>query len=369
MTPRPVVLQLIPDLPTGGAERMLLNLSRALMDRYCVHVATLFDVNGTDVHRALLEASIPVTSLGKRLGFDPRMLWRVSALVGALRPHIVHTHRAALQYAIPAVAAHRRSRFVHTVHSVAEKEVPAYGRAAHRIAFGCGVSPVVIGDAVEESFVRVYGRRPTATIRHGVPLGDFRVSAAESVEWRRREQIPEDAFVVSTVARLSREKRLDVLLDAFARLRDPAAILAVAGHGEQRAMLEGLALQLGIASQVRFLGVRRDVPSVLAASDVFVLSSEWEGNPLSVMEAMAAQKPVIATAVGGVPELVRAGLTGILVPPGDAAALTRSLARLRDDADLRRNMGTAGRAIATSSHGVEAMAAAYAGLYASLRDS
>jgi len=100
---------------------------------------------------------------------------------------------------------------------------------------------------------------------------------------------------------------------------------------------------LGVERRVRFLGIRADVADILRASDMFMLSSRWEGNPLSVMEAMAAGLPVVSTAVGGVPELVREGATGLLVPPEDAGALAQAMQALVDDPARRRVMGAAAR--------------------------
>jgi glycosyltransferase involved in cell wall biosynthesis len=122
------------------------------------------------------------------------------------------------------------------------------------------------------------------------------------------------------------------------------------------------AAERGVARRVHFLGVRADVAQVLAAADLFALASDWEGTPLAVMEAMAAGLPVVATAVGGVPELVVAGESGVLTPAGDAPALAGALARLAGDAALRHAMSAAASARA-GQFGVDKMVSEYAALF------
>src|SRR5262249_5244968 len=132
--------------------------------------------------------------------------------------------------------------------------------------------------------------------------------------------------VVLTLGRLDAQKGYPVLLEAAAQL--PDADFAVAGEGPERDVLEDLAGRLGIADRVHFLGHRTDVPELLAAADVFALPSLYEGSSLAVLEAMAARRAVVSSAVGGTEELIEDGESGLLVPPGDAAALAGAIRRL-----------------------------------------
>lgn len=146
------------------------------------------------------------------------------------------------------------------------------------------------------------------------------------------------------VARISRWKDQPTLLRALAGLRDLDWRLDLIGDGPLRGQVEELARDLGLAARVRFLGYRHDVPERLAAAQVFALITKWEGFPRSILEAMRAGLPVIATDVGGVRESVVDGLTGWTVPPGDAARLSECLRPLITNPDLRIRMGQAGRA-------------------------
>jgi glycosyltransferase involved in cell wall biosynthesis len=144
---------------------------------------------------------------------------------------------------------------------------------------------------------------------------------------------------------------------------EPRTHLLIVGHGELRHDLERHIDALGLWEQVHVLGVRSDVPRLLNAADVFVLSSDWEGSPLSVMEAMAAGTPVVSTAVGGVPELIEEGESGLLVPPGDARALDGAMQYLLDNPDVRTSMGAASAKRAMEHFDLRVMTEAYEELY------
>ncbi|MCS6922926.1 MAG: glycosyltransferase, partial [Fimbriimonadales bacterium] len=186
-------------------------------------------------------------------------------------------------------------------------------------------------------------------------------------DWRRREGIQEDALLIVHIGRFTKQKNHEMLIRAFAQLRPPAsARLLLVGEGELQPQMEQLVRDLGLAEQIRFLGVRSDIPELLNASDIFVLPSRWEGNPMSVMEAMAAGLPVVATAVGGVPELVENGASGLLVPSDDVAALAQALQTLVDNPSLRATMGHKARQVAQERFDARAMTRAYESLYESI---
>ena len=146
-----------------------------------------------------------------------------------------------------------------------------------------------------------------------------------------------------TVGRLQAPKDALTLLRGLAKLPRGTYEAVIVGDGPDRPELASEARRLGLESVVQLAGERNDVPELLAASDIFVLSSRSEGLPLSILEAMAAGLPVVATTVGGVPELVLEGETGLLVPPGDPQALAGAIERLLDDSTLRGRLGAAGR--------------------------
>ena len=182
--------------------------------------------------------------------------------------------------------------------------------------------------------------KPVTVVPYGVDLERFQPPA--------RDAARNGEVVIGSVGRLSIEKGLDVLLDAVARLQQSGvAVRAVlAGDGPLRAKLEAQAQQLGITSRVEFRGElpHEAVPDVLAELDIFVMPSKAEGFGVAALEAQAMELPVVASRVHGIPDVVRDGRTGLLVPPGNADPLASAIARLAGDRALRQQMGRAGRA-------------------------
>lgn len=182
---------------------------------------------------------------------------------------------------------------------------------------------------------------------------------------RSSEQVPENAVLLLVLANLVPRKGIDVLLEALVGL-DPAPLLWIGGEGPERSALESQAQRLGLAECVHFLGRREDTGDLLAACDVFVMPSRLEGLGVAALEAMAAGRPVVASRVGGLAELVVHERTGLLVPPDDAPALQRALGRVLDDGGLREALGAEGPARIAEGWLAEQMVAAYEALYLEL---
>jgi glycosyltransferase involved in cell wall biosynthesis len=260
---------------------------------------------------------------------------------------------------------------VYTVHSLAEKDVglrtaPMVRALAFRYRLG-GVVPVAVAEEVRATIQRVYGYLDPPLIPNGIPTDEYAPDANRRRRWRQRHGLEPEAIVLTHVGRFAPPKNHALLIEAFAQVRTHTPLyLLLVGGGELEDAVRQQVVELGLQQRVRFLGVRADVPAILNASDLFVLSSRWEGNPLSVMEAMAAGLPVVSTAVGGVPDLVREGETGLLVPSGDAAALARALQALVDDPARREAMGAAARQHAIAHFDIRHTVRGYEQLYESL---
>ncbi len=357
------ITQLVPSLDVGGAERMAALLAIEL--RRLGHeadVVALFPPAGTWIEAALRDAGVPVHHLGKRPGLDLRMVPALARTLRRTRPDVLHTHLHVLKYVLPAWPVAPRTSVVHTLHNLAEHELEAHSRRVHHAAFRLGVAPVAIGAAVAESIVRVYGRAPAATIANGIDLGTVVPPPGARASVGAELGLPPTAPWLLVVGRLTPQKNHALLLRALADPRLAHAHLLVAGTGALQPALADQATAAGLAARVHFLGVRADVPRLCGAADALVLPSSWEGNPLVVMEAMAAGTAVVATAVGCVPELVTPGC-GRLVPPEDAAALATALAEVAVDRALAARLGAAGRERAEARVSAATMAAAYLALY------
>jgi glycosyltransferase involved in cell wall biosynthesis len=172
------------------------------------------------------------------------------------------------------------------------------------------------------------------------------------------------------VARFAPQKNHSLLLRAFAEgpASVPNAHLMLVGDGVLQKQLESQAKDLGLAGQIHFLGLRADIPDVLGAADIFVLSSDYEGNPLSVMEAMSSGLPVVCTAAGGVPGLFKNGKEGLIVQPRDLRGLSSSMEYLLGDREARLSLGKAAERRAREQFDVSTMVEAYEGLYEELVD-
>ncbi len=305
------------------------------------------------------ERGIETRTVRMRNYADLAAVLRLSkSIEGADLAHL-HTGRAtwlgalaAWRAAVPAVTTRRMDRRVKRgwrtnliYRRLVARAVAISPAVAARLAEG-GVpaeSVSTIPSAVDPAaLVAAKGRRPTR--------------ASLGVESEK---------LLLSLARLHERKGIDVLLRAVAKLPEPSR-LWIAGDGPERASLEALARELGIAERVDFLGTRADAPDLLAACDVFVVPSRLEGLGIAALEAMAAGRAVVASRVGGLAEAVVEGRTGLLVPADDADALARALARVLGDDELRAALGNAGPERVAEGFLAGQMVAAYESLYRSV---
>jgi glycosyltransferase involved in cell wall biosynthesis len=207
------VLEVLATLKRAGAERVAVSIATGLdRSRFEPAVVSLYNRFPAGLEAALAEHGIPVWHLGKRSGLDPRMYLRLSRVFRDFKPDVVHTHSYVLRYTLPPALAARVPAMVHTVHNLAGREVGAFGRMVHRVAYRCGVKPVVVGAELARSFIAVYGFRPAAVIANGV---DVEVSGAGR-EWRRTHGFAEEDLLIASVARLDPQKNPLGLVEAFA---------------------------------------------------------------------------------------------------------------------------------------------------------
>jgi glycosyltransferase involved in cell wall biosynthesis len=363
------VLHIVPMLSPGGAERVVVHIVTKLnRHRYEAVVVSLSGRLECDLDRLLEQAGVEVQYLGKPLGFDYRMYSRLHRALRDCRPDVVHTHIQVLRYALPSMLLLKQASLVHTVHNLAEREIEPRARWIHRYAFNHGVVPVAVAQEVALSLERLYGINRCRVISNGIPTDSYASPQTPRSEWRARGGFRDSDVLFVCVARFSPQKNHAVLLKAFAQgpASDPNAHLILAGDGVLREQLQEQAKNLGLVRQIHFLGLRTDIPDVLGAMDVFALSSDWEGNPLSVMEAMASGLPIVSTAVGGVPNLLEDGKEGFIVPPGDVEGLAKSMAFLLRTPQARQSLGMAAARRARKNFDVSTMVQAYEDLYENL---
>ncbi len=362
------VLQLIPTLDRSGAEKQMVLLAKGLpRDRFRVEVAALTRLG--PLAGELERVGIPVASIGKRLKVDPPAMLRLARFLRAGRFDVIQTWiYAADTYG--RVAARRAGV---PVVVTAEMAVDLWkGRTELAVdRFLARWTDRVVGNSVAVvAFYRKAGipAGKLAMIPSGI--GDEEPPDVDGAEVRSGLGLPADAPLALFVGRLADQKGVEYLISALDVLQHvrPNLRTLIVGDGPLRTRLEATAraFRLVDSGRARFLGHRDDVPRLLAASDLLVLPSLYEGLPNVVLEAMRSRKPVVATAAAGTTEVVEDGVTGLLVPLRDPPALARAIREVIDDPDRARRMGEAGRARVEAEFGVGRMVERFAALYEGL---
>ncbi|HKZ05053.1 MAG TPA: glycosyltransferase [Methylomirabilota bacterium] len=323
--------------------------------------------------RGVLDPRVRVHELRKATGRDLGLVPRLAACLRRERVGVVHSHNwQTFFYTVAAAALAGVPARVHGLHGrEAEAPPPRQVRLSRWLARRVSRLIAVSSDLGRE-LVKEWGvpAERVTVIPNGVDLDGF--AHPGPVEPIREElRLAPEHRVIMTVGGLRPVKDYPTLIRAFARVhavRREARLVIVGGErgGGRQDELEALAASLGVGPMVLFLGVRLDINRLLALSDVYVNSSVFEGMSNTVLEAMAASRPVVATDVGGNPELVRDGVSGYLVPPRDEAALAARLTELLADPGLAKAQGAAGRALVESEHAMARMVTAYEDCYEDL---
>lgn len=368
----PHVVHVIDGLGAGGAEQLLCAYAphlRALGKP--VSVLVLSDRNGNPRAHTLREAGIPV----RLVPVDKlRRLDQISTFVRALRaerPMLVHAH---LEFSSLLSAATRRLHGAPVVATLHTLETPTLANrdgmrrlVMHKALDRCADRVLCLSVAAK-TLMRQNGlaHAPIDVIPNGIDIEAFRpAQPATRAAVRRELGLSPDAPVILTVAVLRPAKGIDRLVTALAAVRQhhPDVELLVVGDGPQLAALQRQAAEEGVADCVRFTGFRSDIAAIMGAADVFVLPTLDDAQPTVVMEAMACGVPVIASAVGGIPEMMQDDDAGILVPPNDVVALAEALGALLADPARRQRMSAAARRTAVLRFSLERQAARLNALY------
>lgn len=328
---------------------------------------------------------VPLTELGREISplRDIVAALKLAKLIREERPHILHTHTAKAgtigRLAALLAGPSRPSIVVHTFHGhVLRGYFDPVRTAAFRLLeqtlARVATALVAVSPEVRDELVRL-GVAPASkfvVIRLGIEL-EKRVHAEPGLreESRRTLGVTPGRFFVGWVGRMTGVKRVDDVLLTIARLRELGVdvVLGLIGDGPDREGVEARAHELGIIRHCLFLGYQEEVAPFYAAFDAVVLPSANEGTPVSVIESLAAGRPVVATRVGGVPDVVREGVDGFLVGTGDIEALAERLSRLALDPELRARMGEAGRDRILERYAVDRLIDDIDGLYRSLLEA
>ena len=348
----------------GGAEEMVLNLVRHLPERFepvvcCINQAGPI---GEEIEKTGVPFHVFHLNPGVR---RPLHVLEIQRRLRELKPDIVHTflltaslygRLAAILAGVPIV--------IGTEVNIYENKRPHHALAEHFLMRGTD-RVVVSAESVRDFYIKQVHAAPEKVdvIYNAVDFSQLQTTTSRDA-LRASVGVPTGAPLAGIIARLTEQKAHRYLFEAMASTPGlEATHLLVVGDGELRDELRAMSERLGLSARVHFLGARRDLGDLLAAIDVFVMPSLWEGLPLSMVLAMGAGLPVVATRVAGIPEVVQDGTTGLLVPPADAPAFGAALARLIADPGLRQEMGAAASAFVRPRFGVDGYVASVSDLY------
>jgi glycosyltransferase involved in cell wall biosynthesis len=358
------IVHVLSSFGMGGQERVALDLASG-QAAAGHHVLTVSLAAGPDGPLAaeFRARGLDIATVAKRPGRDVVLFAELAALFRRRRADVVHTHnpQPLLFSSLPARAS--GAALVHTKHGVNPDN---RRRLAMRRVAGRLVSAFVAVSEPTAAVARARGECASSRLHvvpNGIDLDRFRPDQIARRAVREELGIPHDAFAVGTVGRLYVEKGHEFLIRALAPVLGDGFHLVITGEGPERANLTAQIAALPRPGAVHLTGNRRDVPRVLAALDAFTLTSKSEGLPLVIPEAMAAGLPVVATAVGGVPQVVDDGETGFLVPYGDDAALRDRMVALDGDRQRARRIGATARERALGRYSSRRMVDDYLDLY------
>jgi glycosyltransferase involved in cell wall biosynthesis len=360
------ILQLIETSEEGGAETVMLSLAKSLRERG--HNCTMGLLQMGWLNDELKKAGFETIIMRQKISYDLACLWNLVALIRKRKIDIVHAHEFMMNTYGTLAGILTRTPVITTVHGKNYYWEKKRRRAAYRVVSRFS-KMVAVSEDMGRFLAKEVGisKRRITTIYNGVDFKGHNGSPSSRVAAATREalSIPAQSPIIATVGRLVAVKDHSTLLKAAVKVirSCPAVIFLICGDGELRGRLENEARELGIAENVRFAGFRNDIFDLLQISDVYVCSSLSEGLSLSILEAMAAGKPVIATNVGGNPEVVVNGETGILVPPQDPEILASRIVSLLRDKPLSQQFGLKGQWRTDEKFSYERMVHSYQQLY------
>lgn len=362
------VLHLTETSEPGGSETVLANIASGLDSvRYSSLVCLLEEGWLTE---RLSELAVEFVIIKNKRPYDPVFLMKLIKLIKKRNINIIHAHEFMMNVYGAVAGKFAGVPMMGTVHCKLYFPDKKMRILSYRLAVSLCSRMILVSEDLRRFFIKTLklrNERKLLTLYNGVDIDKYS-SGSRNDDKRSELNIPRDSVIACTVGSLFKVKGLDILLESIklVLLRFPNFRLLIAGDGDQMAFLKTKAIELNLGNSVRFLGFRDDIPDILKLSDFYVCSSLSEGLSLSILEAMTAGKPVIATAVGGNPELVSDQNNGLLAPPADPKALAEKIMMLIEDTTLRHSMSRRSFEIARDKFSLKQMIDNYQKLYEEL---
>ncbi len=363
MERKPHILQLIETGGPGGAERVLINLATRLNRSEGVRCSVGIFKDGW-LRQRLIEAHVPVHVFSSKHSFDLPFLFSLMRRLRRERVQLIHSHEFTMNFYAGLAGSLLGIPVVATVHGKSYYPSARRRVQAMRLLRRLGAGVVAVSSDLRDFLERELGMREVRVIPNGIDIAAY--SGADRDAVRRELGFGVEDRVIGAIGNLYPVKGHAVLLEALARLKHPRIHVVIAGRGEEEPRLRGLMESLSLQGRVHLLGFREDVPRLLSAFDAYALPSFSEGQSLALMEAMAAGLPIVASRVGGNPELIRDGESGLLFEAGNPEDLALKLKTVVDSDALAESMAAKARERAAADFSLDAMMARYRALYAEL---
>lgn len=328
------VLEVIDSLGSGGAESLLKNfvLEAKKNNVFNIEIATLY--SNAIFKKEIEDAGIPVWTLGLTYKYDLRGVTKLIKLIKERKYDIIHVHLfpADVFAAIASLFLPRNIKWIFSEHGAHNRRrTLKIFKILDNFTYSRYSKIVCVSKQVELVLLNWIpsNKGKTKVIPNAVPIPKFLNPCSVKT------------YDILFVGRLTKQKSVEILLKAINILKNKYSRnlkIAIVGDGELKENLNNLTVELGVNKEVKFLGVRKDVKELMVSSKIFVLPSRWEGFGIVIIEAMSNMLPVIATSVGGIPELIENGKDGILVPPENPKALARAINSLLENKELREKL-------------------------------
>lgn len=328
------IVQVMPEFGLAGAETMCENLTYELVKLgHQVTIISLYDFHSPITDR-LENSGIRIIYLNKKPGLDFSMIFKLLKVFKEENTDVIHTHRYVMQYAIPAAVLAGVRRRVHTVHNVAKQENSYLARKLNYLFYKINrVVPVALSNLIKKTIIIEYGLKPESipVILNGIDLSKCIVKKDYDID---------NCFKVLHIGRFSEQKNHNMLIKAFGEFckKAPNSVLQLIGDGEKKEEIKQLVANLGISDKVEFLGLKENVYKYLNTADVFVLPSLYEGMPMTLIEAMGTGLPIIATNVGGIPDMLVSGVEALIIDL-DVNELSSTMMRVYKEKQTRESLG------------------------------
>lgn len=324
MSEKTKIVEVIPALGIGGAEKLVCDIcSNMNREKFDLTLIVFYDEKEKLYYKNLQKIGVKIVSLNKKGGFQPVLFFRLAKILNKIKPDVIHSHLSSNLYLCYYYFWHKKQYGVHTIHNQAEKELNGHNRKIMQYLYRHrNVKAVAISDEIEKSVFKVYdiAKEKVALINNGVDLNRY---AAPNRQFDGCKN-----FVA--VGRLSKQKNHQLMLNAFKRIveKHPDAKLNILGDGDLRPAVEKQIAEGNLQNNVQLLGNGVGVEEFLAAADCFLMSSNFEGLPLSMVEAMASGLPIVSTKAGGITDLVCDGENGFLAELGDENGLVLAMEKM-----------------------------------------